>query len=237
LNQTKPVNYLSNKELLRLINESKLSYSSLVNPAFQDKALAHPDKIIRSLDEATEPDTVYRLMTREHIPPDITKPTFNAFKHFLVIDGHPIEVLRSHWIGGANDGHYSDDHGKISNTLAERIMLLVSKYSQRANFRGYSYREEFVGEGLVQVIKGALLFCESRTKNTPNPFAYYTAIATNAFRKVLTAEKRVRTIRDDMLISMGADPSHTRQTEDELEQRGETQPKPKRAFPKKKKKA
>lgn len=221
--KNKPISYLGNKELLKHIHESKLSYSSLINPAYQDPRLAYPDRVVRSIQDVTEPDKVYRVMDNSHIPPGV-KPSFAPYRHYLLIDNHPIEVLRSHWTGGANDGQFKDHHGRITQGLAERMMKLVSNFAKKGNWRNYSYNEEMQGQALVQLCQVALQFDESRSA-VPNPFAYYTAIANNSFRKILNQEKKMQNLRDDILEDEGQMPSHSRQTENEAQQRGEVKPK------------
>jgi hypothetical protein len=63
-----------------------------------------------------------------------------------------------------------------------------------------------------------LQFDESRSDN---PFAWYTQIIKNSFRRTLLLERRNQDIRDDLLIMAGAIPSFTRQVDDELEQRND----------------
>jgi hypothetical protein len=63
-----------------------------------------------------------------------------------------------------------------------------------------------------------LRFDESRSQN---PFSYYTASVSNSFTRVLNLEKRHQTIRDDILMMFGQNPSFSRQIDNEIEQRNE----------------
>lgn len=110
-------------------------------------------------DDFTDQDVVIRIMTFDHIPLDTErkrKPrnkaeehirtNFPPFKHFIVDswDGDkPIlkEVCRSHWEGGFSNGHFTQEHGRITNRLGEMYMRLVERYSQRGNWRGYCVDE------------------------------------------------------------------------------------------------
>jgi hypothetical protein len=94
------------------------------------------------------------------------------------------------------------------------IMLLVDRYSKRGNWRGYTYNDEMRGNALLQLSQVALQFDESKSDN---PFAFYTQIIKNSFRRVLNIEKKNQDIRDDLLTSAGATPSFTRQVENEME--------------------
>ena len=179
-------------------------------------------------DDIKTENLVFRVMTDEHIPPEYKKKKKNAdgedeerarmnfppFKHYILKDGQFVEVLRSHWKGD----QFCTDHGKITHRLAFMFMKLVDKYSQRGNWRGYTYIDEMKSQALVQLSQVGLQFDESRSI-TPNPFAYYTAVITASFTRVLNIEKKNQSIRDDMLQAMGHNPSFTRQIEHEYKMR------------------
>lgn len=94
---------------------------------------------------------VFRVMTYEHIPlcddkkrrsrtvagQGHIRTNFPPFKHYVLKDGEPQEVGRSHWRNGLVNGEFCSDHGKISRRLAEMWMLLVERYSRRGNWRNY----------------------------------------------------------------------------------------------------
>ena len=141
------------------------------------------------------------------------------FSDGRIIDSNginPREVVRSHWVGGLHNGHFSDDHGRITNELGKMFMKLVERYSQRGNWRGYTYVDEMRGQALVQLAQIGLQFNEAKSDN---PFAYYTATVNNSFTRVLNLEKRNQTIRDDILIEQGHLPSYGRQIQHEEELR------------------
>ena len=185
----------------------------------------------------TEDELVFRFMTYDHIPEDSdrkknpksvqdnhVKLNFPPFKHFILSDASQSgnddtidvdslvfkEVGRSHH----KDGEFSDSHGSITNTLAKMFILFVNRYSQKANWRGYTYIDEMKGRSLLQLSEMGLKFDESKSDN---PFAYYTSLVNNAFRRVATAEKKAQSFRDDLLIEAGHNPSYTRQFEIEEE--------------------
>lgn len=190
---------------------------------------------------ATECDVVFRVMSDTHLPDEldekrrkksssggwVPKTNFPPFQHFVLHESLLVEVGRSHWKGDLETGQFSASHGKINNQLASMFMLLVEQYSRRGNWRGYSYVSDMRGQALVQLSQVGLQFDESRSDN---PFAWYTQIVKNVFRRILLLEKRNQDIRDDLLIQAGAVPSFTRQVDDELEQR-EWQPSEKPAKP------
>jgi hypothetical protein len=134
---------------------------------------------------------------------------FPPFEHYrLDEEKNSYIVGRSHWQGDLATGHYSREHGKITNKLALMFMKLCERYATRSNWRGYTYNEEMRGQALLQLSQIGLQFDESKSSN---PFAYYTAAITNSFTRILNIEKKNQNIRDDILEMNGLNPSWTRQ--------------------------
>lgn len=179
---------------------------------------------------------IFRVMTYDHLPPaenpkgkvlktvaeQHVKINFPPFKHYRMepTDGGEqvvwTEVGRSHWRNGLHNGEFSQVHGNITNQLAKMFLLMVERYGQKPNWRGYSYLDEMKNQSLMQLIQVGLKFDEKRSQN---PFAYYTTIMSNSFTGIFHKEKRNQNIRDDVLIMHGQTPSTTRQVEHEMEQR------------------
>ena len=168
-------------------------------------------------------EIVFRVMTFEHIPDEPgrkanpktvadhkVKLPFPPFKHY-VIDGNEIrEVGISHH---NKNKEFDIVTGRITATLANMYIKLVERYSQRANWRGYTYIDEMRGQALLQLTQIGLQFNEAKSDN---PFAYYTAAVNNSFTRVLNIEKKNQGIRDDLLEKAGQAPSWTRQLEHEM---------------------
>ena len=91
-------------------------------------------------------------------------------------------------------------------------MKLIERYAQRSNWRYYTYNDEMQGTALLNMSQMCLKFDESKSQN---PFAYYTAVITNSFTRVLNTEKKGQKVRDDILEANGLNPSYTRQIENE----------------------
>ena len=168
-------------------------------------------------------DLVYRVLTYEHIPlapgrkknPKSTadshiKLNFFPFKHYIIENGATKEVGRSH----SKAGKFNLERGSITNKLAKMFILMVNKYGQRGNWRGYTYIDEMKGQALLQLAQMGLQFDESKSDN---PFSYYTQSLQNSFTRVLNLEKKNQDLRDDLLIDSGASPSFTRQLNIEAE--------------------
>lgn len=187
------------------------------------------DKKKRQVDFAVDPASfekeslVFRVMTFDHIPDEPgrkanpktiadhkVKLHFPPFKHY-VIEGKGVrEVAYPHH---NKDKEFDLRGGKITATLANMYIKLVERYSQRSNWRGYTYIDEMRGQALLQLAQIGLQFNEAKSDN---PFAYYTAAVNNSFTRVLNTEKKNQGIRDDLLEKSGQMPSWTRQLEHEM---------------------
>jgi len=171
-----------------------------------------------------EDELVYRGMTFEHIPLEpgrkknprkeseyYVKLNFIPFKHYMITDmanKKAVEVGRSH----SKDGEFCQTHGAMTDKLAVMYMLLVERYSQRSNWRGYTYLDEMKGQSLLQLSSMGLQFNEAKSNN---PFAYYTQALTHSFTRVLNIEKKNQDIRDKILVNKGLTPSFSKQIEHE----------------------
>lgn len=170
-------------------------------------------------------ELVFRLMTFAHIPEEPgrknkpkstadhhTKINFPPFQHHAFVNGALTEVVRSHWKGDPVTGEFNLAHGITNRNLAKMYIKLCDRYSMRSNWRGYTYLDEMRGQALLQLSQIGLQFDESKSDN---PFAYYTAVLTNSFTRIVNIEKKNQVIRDDLLIETGQMPSFTRQLEHE----------------------
>jgi hypothetical protein len=166
-------------------------------------------------------------MTFDHIPlapgrKKTTKTTadshdkvnFPPFQHWIFNDQDKLVCVgKSHWMGALDTGHFSKDHGRITENLGKMFIKLSERYAQRSNWRGYTYVEEMKGQAILQLSQIGLQFDESKSEN---PFAYYTAAVTNSFTRILNIEKKSQNIRDDLLQEHGLTPSNTRQNKEQF---------------------
>jgi hypothetical protein len=162
-------------------------------------------------------DLVFRVLTFEHIPlapgrkknpkneaDNYIKLNFFPFKHYVIENGIAKEVGRSH----SKKGKFNLEQGSITPKLARMFILMVNKYAQRGNWRGYTYLDEMKGQALLQLAQMGLQFDEYKSDN---PFSYYTASVSNSFTRVLNLEKKNQDLRDDLLVNSGESPSFSRQ--------------------------
>lgn len=210
------------KKKSKEILENELSINKN-NPIELKKILKNKSEYKIDENQIQNGEVIIRYNTNEHIPMGYSKSgkrikhktNFPPFKHYILLNGELIEVVRSHWKGSLENGVFSTKHGKLTDELGKIIMALAEKYSSRYNFREYSYRDEMVDDAILQLCSVALKFNETVTDN---PHAFYSKITKNAFRVVLNSEKRVRNIRDDLIEMNGSTPSLNRQTNlDEIE--------------------
>ena len=178
-------------------------------------------------------DLVFRVMTFEHVPTDgdrkknpksradhHSKVNFPPFQHYRLDErDRPVCVGKSHWVGGMENGHFSVDHGQMTNKLALMYMKLCERYGTRSNWRGYTYNDEMQSQALMQLSQIGLQFDESKSDN---PFAYYTAAITNSFTRILNIEKKNQNIRDDIMEMNDMMPSYTRQAKNEEQAKAES---------------
>ena len=167
---------------------------------------------------------VFRVMTFEHIPdePGRKLNPKTVADHKVKLNFPPYQALCSHEMAKLprsayhiinKDKEFDLTSGKITATLANMYIKLVERYSQRGNWRGYTYIDEMRGQALLQLTQIGLQFNEAKSDN---PFAYYTAAVNNSFTRVLNIEKKNQGIRDDLLEKSGQAPSWTRQLEHEM---------------------
>ena len=217
---------------IRTIAEAKRNRAKRLGlQAFTEARLSGDKKI--KLAECTpdyksiqKTDVVIRIMTFDHVPlapgrKKTTKTTadshekvnFPPFQHWKFNNNDELVCVgKSHWKGSIDKGHFSKDHGRITENLGRMFITLSERYAQRSNWRGYTYIDEMKGQAILQLSQIGLQFDESKSEN---PFAYYTAAVTNSFTRILNLEKKTQNIRDDLLEENGLTPSLTRQNQHE----------------------
>jgi len=217
---------------IRTIADAKRAQAKRIGIAAFAAARATGDKKVRLIEctpdytTVAKTDIVIRIMTFDHIPlapgrkktvkstaDGHDKVNFPPFQHWKFDDAGELKCVgKSHWKGPLDTGHFSKDHGRITENLGKMYIKLSERYAQRSNWRGYTYVEEMRGQAILQLSQIGLQFDESKSEN---PFAYYTAAVTNSFTRVLNIEKKNQNIRDDMLETHGLTPSLTRQNQQE----------------------
>jgi hypothetical protein len=159
------------------------------------------EEIFEELEDTTTKDEVDDMV---HM-----KVNFPPFQHYKIDENNTVYCVgKSHWTGGLKMGHFTKDHGKITDKLARMYIMMCEKYAMKYNWRGYTYNDEMKASAILQLTYVGLRFNEAKSAN---PFAYYTAAITNSFCRVLNTEKKNQNIRDDILEINGLAPSWSRQ--------------------------
>ena len=137
------------------------------------------------------------------------KVNFPPFQHYKIDANNSFCCVgKSHWDGDMESGTFNKDHGQVTNKLARMYIMMCEKYAMKYNWRGYTYNDEMRNSAILQLTYVGLRFNEAKSAN---PFAFYTAVITNSFCRVLNTEKRNQNIRDDILEMNNLNPSWSRQ--------------------------
>ena len=96
--------------------------------------------------------------------------------------------------------------GEMTHDFANMIMMLTKRYSTRGQYANYTYNDDMQAFALLTVCK---VWRSFNCKLSQNPFAYFTQTIKHAFYQYLNAEKKVRSIRDALLVEQGDNPSFT----------------------------
>lgn len=100
--------------------------------------------------------------------------------------------------------------GRMSDDLAMKLQLLVSRYARSAQYARYSFNEDMQAFAMMMLVRTWGSFNPERSDNA---FSYYTQSCHNSFSQFLNQEKKQRTIRDELLVKQGLAPSHAYQME------------------------
>lgn len=98
------------------------------------------------------------------------------------------------------------EEGKMSDKLANMLILLTAKYGRSSQFGGYTFNDDMQAYALMMLCKTWVGFKPERSDNA---FAYYTQSIKNSFKQFLNREKVQRVVRDELLVDKGLNPSFT----------------------------
>lgn len=250
------IKYITNKDLLREIHRSKVTYCYFLEPEHADYDVivssldaVTPELLAEVLDKKQNPrgkiqptktytldDLVIRHMTHEHIPldPDRKRKARNTDVSYARTNFPPYKHYKM------VDGELKEvcrshwkggfDNGEFcldSGRLTNNLAVMFMMLVER-----YARRGNWRGYTYVDEMRSHALLHLSQValqfdeSKGDNPFAFFTTTIHHCFTRVLNLEKKNQNIRDDMLIVAGVTPSYTRQIENELEQRFPSEPPP-----------
>jgi hypothetical protein len=85
----------------------------------------------------------------------------------------------------------AEEEGKqrpqVPNYIGKAIDLICKNLAKKPNFSGYTYKEDMIGDAMIDCISAVSNFDPNKTNN---PFAYFTQIAWNAFIRRIHKEKK-----------------------------------------------
>jgi DNA-directed RNA polymerase specialized sigma subunit len=86
---------------------------------------------------------------------------------------------------------------QVPNTIGMVFIQIATRLATRFNFNGYTYKEEMVGDGILNAIAVIDNFDPEKSSN---PFAYFTQVIYWAFLRRIGKEKKERETRDAMMF-------------------------------------
>lgn len=185
-------------------------------------------------------DIVFRIMTWEHIPMDISKSKtkvetvddidtsteYDDADTVLPVGKHvkvnfpPFQHFKLDDDGNlycVGKSHWKGDliNGNFSRdhgSMTNKLAHMFMKLCERYATRGNWRGYTYNDEMRSQaLLQLSQIGLQFDESKSQNPFAYYTAAITNSFTRVLNIEKRNQNLRDDILEMNGLTPSYTRQ--------------------------
>ncbi len=97
--------------------------------------------------------------------------------------------------------------------LTEYIQILVNRYSNKGQWRSYSYLSDMKSDAIMTLCQNIFKYDETRFNN---PFGYATQIIKYCFITFLEKEEIIRDIKDSLWESIGMTPSYARQLKNEM---------------------
>lgn len=230
------MSYINNQELIAEVWKSKLSYCDIVDhnhltPDVIVDSTFNPNeprnisvRVVRTLEEITEPDLTIRVDTHDHIPRASTigkgrlghlegginfEPfiLYRSYRH-----GDEIvfrEIARSHY----KNGVFKPDAGRLTPRLGRLILLMTDKFGHKLSWRNYSYIDDLKLEAVLNLTQNVLKFNDAKTKNA---HAYITRCIETTFIRELKRQKKHSKIRDAVLVDNGMMPSFGAQVDHEM---------------------
>ncbi|NCP97756.1 hypothetical protein GW796_05885 [archaeon] len=94
----------------------------------------------------------------------------------------------------------------VPEFVTESILLLVSNYAKRYNFRGYTYLDEMKAEATLNCFRYLAKF---NPEKSDNAYGYYSKCIENSFRMILKKEKEQAELRNGEVSDVNCDIDYT----------------------------
>lgn len=99
----------------------------------------------------------------------------------------------------------SKELGRMTDTLAQMLMLLCANYARKGNFVNYSYNEDMQAYAMMMLVRTWNSFNPDKGSN---PFAFFTQCIKHSFIQFLKVERKQRDIKNVLMIDQGLNPSY-----------------------------
>ena len=88
---------------------------------------------------------------------------------------------------------------KVPEYIGECFLKLSTNFAKKLSFSGYSFKEDMIGDSLVNCLEYMDNFDPAKSKN---PFAYFTQYVYFAFLRKIDSEKKYKTLKFKLLDNM-----------------------------------
>lgn len=86
----------------------------------------------------------------------------------------------------------------VPNTIGIAILRICRNMSSRANFNGYTFLEEMVGDAILDCTRAVRNYNVSRIEQ--NPFGYFSRISWNAMLRRIEMEATQTKLKQDLML-------------------------------------
>ena len=104
---------------------------------------------------------------------------------------------------------------QMSERLGAMLVKLVTVYSRKENFCGYSFINDMRSHAYLRLMVNWQRY---DPKRSPNAFAFYTLIIHHSFLQVIKSESRIQRHKDEAYVEAGLAPSYKYQINEEEKQ-------------------
>ena len=86
--------------------------------------------------------------------------------------------------------------GIMSNELGKKLIKIANRFASKPNFSGYSYKDEFISDGILRMVSQMDKINLDHPKC--NPFSYLTQTCFNCFRAKINKEKKYSQTKENL---------------------------------------
>lgn len=86
---------------------------------------------------------------------------------------------------------------RIPEEIGGYLIAMSERLASRYNFSNYTYRDEFVQDGILRAVEAFRSFDPNKSSN---PFAYFTKVIYRTFIQRIKKEKSERQMRDELIM-------------------------------------